>query len=336
MFGSHLSRTSLTRTPLTRSPRAGTSPGPTSRLRAKLRRTVVAAAASLCLLGTVPGTAGAASDYPVPYSFGAGIAAQLLHPGSAPVGANDFGCRPSAEHPYPVVLVHGTFGNMTDSWQSLSPLLANSGYCVFALDYGGSPGNLFQGYGDIPASAGQLAAFVDRVLAATGAPKVDIVGHSQGGMMPRYFIRNLGGAPKVHELVGLAPSNHGTTLWGLLNLLQAYPGGNRFLTSLCVACVQQTAGSDFMNALNANGDTVPGVHYTVISTRYDWAVTPLESTFLHGPNATNIIVQDKCWSDFADHLALIYDQVALREVLNALDPAHAKRTCAVVLPVLGG
>ncbi|MGR7003460.1 esterase/lipase family protein [Yinghuangia aomiensis] len=205
MSDSHRSRTSLTRTSLTRILSARTSRTRTSRLGAKLRRAVVAAAASLCLLGAMPGTAGAASNYPVPYSFGAGIAAQLLHPGSAPVGANDFGCRPSAEHPHPVVLVHGTFGNMTDSWQSLSPLLANNGYCVFALDYGGSPGNLFQGYGDIPASAGQLAVFVDRVLAATGAPKVDIVGHSQGGMMPRYFIRNLGGAAKVHELVGLAP-----------------------------------------------------------------------------------------------------------------------------------
>ncbi len=35
-------------------------------------------------------------------------------------------------------------------------------------------------------SAPQLAAFVDKVLAATGASKVDLVGHSEGTVMPRY------------------------------------------------------------------------------------------------------------------------------------------------------
>jgi dienelactone hydrolase len=58
-----------------------------------------------------------------------------------------------------VVLVHGTFGNMTDSWQVLSPLLANHGYCVFALDYGGPPGDQIQATGDIPTSAAQLGAW---------------------------------------------------------------------------------------------------------------------------------------------------------------------------------
>ena len=170
---------------------------------------VALAVAASFALSTAP--AGAAT-YPVPYNFGAGILAATLHPGSSPPGSNDWNCRPSAAHPYPVVLVHGTFGNMTDSWQALSPLLANNGYCVFALDYGGSPGNQIQATGDIPTSATQLGAFVGRVLDATGATKVDVVGHSQGGMMPRWYIKFLGGDQTVHELVGLAPSNHGTTL----------------------------------------------------------------------------------------------------------------------------
>ncbi|GAA2932476.1 hypothetical protein GCM10020221_30310 [Streptomyces thioluteus] len=61
-------------------------------------------------------------------------------------------------------------------------------------------------------SAEQLSAYVDRVRAATGAGKVDLVGHSQGGMMPRYYLDFLGGGPKVNSLTGLAPSSHGTTL----------------------------------------------------------------------------------------------------------------------------
>ena len=61
------------------------------------------------------------------------------------------------------------------------------------------------------------------MLAKTGASQVDIVGHSQGGMMPGYYIKFLGGASKVHTLIGLAPSNHGTTIDGLQTLLSVFP-----------------------------------------------------------------------------------------------------------------
>jgi triacylglycerol esterase/lipase EstA (alpha/beta hydrolase family) len=281
--------------------------------------------------------AAAAAPRPVPYSFGAGAAAELAHPGSAPPGSNDFSCRPSSAHPRPVVLAHGTFGDMTDSWQALSPLLANNGYCVFAFDYGGADGNPIQGYGQIETSAAQLGAFVDRVRVATGAAKVDIVGHSQGGMMPRYYLKFLGGASKVGTLVGLAPSNHGTNLFGLTGLLAAFPGGSSFATALCAACNEQLAGSTFLQHLNAGGDTVAGVKYTVIETTYDEVVTPYTSAFLRGPNVTNIVLQGQCLLDFSDHLAIIYDQVALRDVLNALDPSHAVAPrCVPVAPVLGG
>ncbi|MFC1403850.1 esterase/lipase family protein [Streptacidiphilus sp. N1-5] len=320
--------------PMPRS-RPGSRPGP-RRLTASLLALGTATASALGL-ATAPAHA---STYPVPYSFAAGVAAELAAPGSAPPGSNNWSCKPSSAHPRPVVLVHGTFGDMTDSWQALSPLLANQGYCVFALNYGGSPGNLFQGYGDIPTSAAQLATFVDQVLAATGAAQVDIVGHSQGGMMPRYYLKNLGGAAKVHTLVGLAPSNHGTDLDGLTGLLAAFPGGSSFVSSLCAACGQQVVGSPFITALNAGGDTVPGVHYTVIETRYDEVVTPYTSAFLTGGSSgqvSDITLQDQCGLDFADHLAVIYDPVALHDVSNALDPAHATAPlCVPVLPVLGG
>ncbi|MGE5288209.1 MAG: esterase/lipase family protein [Micromonosporaceae bacterium] len=284
-----------------------------------------------------PAALARATSLPVIYSFAAGVTAELVNPGSAPPGSNDFSCKPTAAHPYPVVLVHGTFGDMTDSWQALSPLLKNAGYCVFALNYGGSAGNLFQGYGEIATSAGQLAAFVDQVLSATGASKVDIVGHSQGGMMPRYYLKFLGGASKVSAMVGLAPSNHGTNLDGLLGLLQAFPGGSAFLTSICAACTEQTTGSSFLTNLNAGGDTVAGVTYTVIETKYDEVVTPYTSAFLSGPNVTNVTLQNQCFLDLTDHLGIIYDPVALHDVLNALDPAHAtKPTCVLVFPVLGG
>lgn len=298
---------------------------------------MVAVALVVAGIGAAPTTAGAAETYPVPYNFGVGLLATALHPGQAPPGSNDWDCAPSEAHPYPVVLVHGTFGNMTDSWQALSPLLANNGYCVFALDYGGAPGNQIQATGDIPTSAAQLAAFVDRVLSETGAPEVDIIGHSQGGMMPRWYIQFLGGEAKVRALVGLSPSNHGTTFNGLGTLARAFPGAPELVNGLCPACEQQFVGSSFLQKLNGGNDTVAGVTYTVISTRYDVVVTPYTSTFLAGPGVTNITVQDGCGLDLADHLAIIYDRRALRFALNALDPAHAiTAPCTLVLPGIGG
>ena len=288
-------------------------------------------------LVVLPVTPAGAGVYPVPYDFGAGILAETLHPGSSPPGSNDWRCRPSAAHPYPVVLVHGTFGDMTDSWQALAPLLANNGYCVFALDYGGPPGDPIQATGDIPTSAAQLGTFVHRVLDTTGASKVDVVGHSQGGMMPRWYIKFLGGAQTVHTLVGLAPSNHGTTFNGLATLARSFPGAPAVVAGLCQACEQQFVGSTFLQTLNAGGDTVAGPTYTVIETKYDTVVTPYASAFLTGPHVTNITLQDQCAADLVDHLGIIYDAIALGDVLDALDPAHAAAPpCRPVLPGLGG
>ena len=226
-----------------------------------------------------------------------------LLPSVSPPGANDFTCRPSAAHPAPVVLVHGTFESAADNWSTVSPQLKSAGYCVFALEYGN------RATGDIAESAGQLKRFVDAVLGATGAHRVSLVGHSQGGMMPRSYIKFLGGDSKVDDLVGLAPSNHGTT----------NPGAFVTGATICVACDQQRAGSDFLQQLNA-GDETPGpVSYTVVETRYDEVVTPYTSAFLAtGPNTTNILLQDACPAEVIDHHEIPNSQLAIRWTLQAL------------------
>ncbi|MFF2147864.1 esterase/lipase family protein [Kitasatospora sp. NPDC058190] len=251
---------------------------------------------------------------------------------ASPPGADDWNCRPTAAHPNPVVLVHGTFANRYENWLALSPLLKGLGYCVFALDYGTIPGITstgsglllpIGGLGPVPASAAQLASFVDLVRNATGAAKVDIVGHSQGGMLPNYYLKFLGGASKVDKLVGLAPSNHGTTLDGITKLAPYFPGVTDLVYTVCQACRDQAVGSDFNRTMASRPDTVPGVSYTVISTVYDEVVTPWQTQFLNGPDVDNEVLQDHCPITLAEHVAIAFSPTALHLVTNALDPANA-------------
>jgi triacylglycerol esterase/lipase EstA (alpha/beta hydrolase family) len=309
----------------------------------RLRVLAAAAAGAVGLAVAVAGAqpASASASYPVNYNFATGLLAGAFTPTVAPPGANNWSCRPSAAHPQPVVLVNGTFANMHDNWAGASPLLADNGYCVFTFNYGGSsPTAILQGTGDIAASAGQLSSFVDQVRTATGASKVDLVGHSQGGMMPRYYLKNLGGAAKVGKLVALAPSNNGTTLDGILDLgkqLNIIDPINGLLNEPCAACTEQEEGSPFLTALNAGGETLPGVQYTVIESKDDEVVTPYTNAFLPAaPNVTNILLQNQCALDATDHLEIAADPIALTDVLNALDPAHPRNVpCEVVLPITG-
>ncbi|MFF5092160.1 lipase family alpha/beta hydrolase [Streptomyces niveus] len=287
--------------------------------------------AALLLAVSVATTAPAVATTP---TATATVSPTAVTAATASSGWNNYSCKPSTAHPRPVVLVHGTFGNSVDNWLGLAPYLVNRGYCVFSLDYGQLPGvPFFNGLGPIDKSAEQLGAYVDRVLAATGTSKVDIVGHSQGGMMPRHYLKFLGGAAKVNALVGLAPDNHGTTLLGLTNLLPHFPGAEDLLTEKTPGLADQIAGSAFLTKLNAGGDTVPGVKYTVIATRYDQVVTPYRSQFLSGPDVRNVTLQDLCAVNISEHLAIgLIDRIAFHEVANALDPGRATpTTCASVI-----
>jgi len=177
-------------------------------------------------------------------------------PGDPP-GANDWSCAPTGDRPTPVILVHGTFGDRKHLLERMSRKVKEAGFCVYSLDYGNRATE------DVRVSAQQLKDFTQRVLDATGADKVSMVGHSQGGMMPRYYIKFLGGTDVVDDLVGIAPSNHGTNRTGS-------GGANAFsdlLGQLCRACVQQSAGSAFLTELNAGDEKPGGVSYTQITTR---------------------------------------------------------------------
>jgi len=302
-----------------------------------MRKPILALATAL--LATAFAANSAEAQLPVIYNGLLGYA--HVSSSESPPAANNWSCKPSRAHPRPVVLVHGTFIDMSASWRALSPLLVDKGYCVFALNYGSSNGSGALGIyatGEIAASAGELSSFVNKVLTTTGASQVDIVGHSQGGMMPRYYIKFLSGASKVNALVGLAPSNHGTTLNGLFTLASYFPGASSLVDADCPACQEQEAGSSFITQLNAGGETAPGVNYTVIESDNDEVVTPYTSAFLApAPNVTNILLQSQCSLDQGEHLSMPYDHIADADVLTALDPAHPQHpACTPVLAVSGG
>jgi triacylglycerol lipase len=310
-------------------------------------RTRALLAAAIALLGLVAGVLAAPvghadegdGDLPVNYNFLLGAVAAGGKLDADPPGGNNWDCRPSAAHPRPVVLVHGTAGNKNTNWQAYSPLLANHGYCVFALTYGVLPNALpiqdqLGGLAAMEGSAQQLKAFVARVLKATGARKVDIVGHSEGTLMPEYYVKFLGGAKHVKRYISLAPLWHGTTIANYYRLLAKAFGVQEDQIPLCQACGQYAASSDFMRRLRKGGLVVGDIEYTNIMTKYDELVVPYTSG--REPGMRNIVVQDYCATDFSEHFEIAADPVGAQIVLNTLDPAHKKPVpCMVVLPFIG-
>jgi triacylglycerol esterase/lipase EstA (alpha/beta hydrolase family) len=308
-------------------------------------RLMVGAALTALALLAVPATAQGA-PLPVDYNFLSGIPAELTNPGGSLPGSNDWNCKPSAAHPNPVILVHGTGGSQQTNWGVYAPLLANEGYCVFAPTYGNLPNlpwpiTAIGGLRPIDQSAGDLAVYVDRVLAATGASRVDLVGHSQGTLMPTYYIKHLGGAPKVDKYVSLAPLWNGTNAGGGA-LIATFARGlgisgfDALLGPLCGACTQMLTDSPFITDLQAGGMAVPGITYTNIMTRYDELVVPYTSGILNAPNSTNIVVQDGCAQDYSEHAGIAGSRRAATFVLNALDPAHPRPVpCEFAPPFTG-
>ena len=260
-----------------------------------------------------------------------------LHPGAAPAGSNDFTCTPTGQHPRPVVLAHGTDATSYRDFAALAPLLADDGYCVFALDYGGAAGADSFGTEDIATSAGQFGDFVDRVRAATGAYSVDVVGYSQGATVARYHVNRLGGAEHVHQWVGIASPSYGGVMYGLVPVLSAVPGGARFVEKVTsIAVAQQMQGSEFLTALNAGGDTVPGVRYTTIASRVDEMIQPHTNIALRGPGAVNLVLQDECPGNGSGHFQSVYDPYVLDLVRRALDPTAIPRVRCEFVPIGAG
>jgi hypothetical protein len=289
--------------------------------------------------------AAAADEYEVPWT--ADFSGQAATPNGPPAGSNDWSCEPNRRHPDPVILVHGLAANRTVNFPTLSPFLANKGFCVFALTYGTRPEVNPPGYQPggllrMQKSARKLKRFAARVLRRTGAEQIDVVGHSEGSLMPNWWVKYLGGDAKVDDYIGITPLWGGTNLAGLGSIdaigrtLGASSVAYSVLEPFCASCRQFLSGSSFMERMNADGGPrVPGVDYTMIMTRNDELVIPYSSGVMEGAN--NVVVQDVCDLDQSEHLSIAFDPITAYTILNELDPADPPRPvpCVPVLPGVG-
>ena len=356
--------------------------------RSTRNRITVATAVTALVAALSPALASAAlapvdefGGYPAPYSDEYGMptegygpaqtvwgkASRYDHknPGRTPEGANNFNCKPKVKGALPIVLVPGTGESAYATWAYYAPELTRRGYCVYTFNYGpalATVGNKFAQAslpfeGDLHASAKALGKFVNMVLKRTGAPKVDFIGHSQGGgVLPNAYIKWYGGNKTVRHTVGLVASNFGTNLSlgsipvvdpttgtmlafipnplplassnygsgkGLSDVIDTIPGGRDLMVKVMNAAnitssEQQTKNSEFLKKYSSTPITMPGVKYTVITTRFDDVVTPYRNAFIFEPGVTNVVVQDYCANDHSDHFTFSYDPNALEIAVNAL------------------
>jgi triacylglycerol lipase len=229
------------------------------------------------------------------------------------------GTASAASAKNPVIIVAGTFAGQPVAPILYAPLadrLRGDGYetRIFPL-----PGF---GLGDIRNTAADLNAFSDRLRADTGAAKVHLIGHSQGGLVGRYYIRSLGGAGEVESMTSLAAPHHGTAV---ANAARLFGLGSCFGI---IACQQMSIGSSFLAELNAGDDTIGEVRYTNVGTAFDEIVIPFTSSFLDNDgNNANVTVQDQCPFRFVGHIFLPLDGAVYGGIQDALTGARITLNC---------
>ncbi|KAF9570788.1 hypothetical protein EC968_001388 [Mortierella alpina] len=233
------------------------------------------------------------------------------------------------------------------STQYMIRRLVEAGYCVYQLEYGIGLGGWLMGLGDIRNSAHEVQSWVTKVLSATGADRVDMVGYSEGSVVMMYYLKQLDGDRFVHSAVGVAPVLHGTTLQGYTDIL-------RSIGFLCKACVQLIPNSTFLQDLYKDGLTsVPsagsdgggggGPRYMMLMTNQDEIITPYTSGFLESDHATNVVLEEICPTAIGgvppledldkspflpallfNHVRILFSPVTFATVDSFLDPTNAR------------
>ncbi|KFH67896.1 hypothetical protein MVEG_06627 [Podila verticillata NRRL 6337] len=213
-------------------------------------------------------------------------------------GLNNYACKLTKAHLHPVILVHATLLTL-DSWKDFLRQVRRI-QAVWRL-------------APIENSAQELATFAEDIMARMKVSQVDLVGkfvleyngHSQGGILGRYWVKYLGGKGKVNKMIGVSPINHGTTLSNIVTVAKAFGVFNS-------------------GQLNRGSDVAPGVITSNIATKFDEVVTPFESCCQKKAGVTSQLLQDLCMVSLNEHLTMVNSKVVLRWVMNQLDPSTAE------------
>jgi len=206
------------------------------------------------------------------------------------------------EQPGPVVLVPG-YGGSTVALEALAQRLRARGRAATVARL---PGD---GTGDLRASARALDAAVAAALAG-GAPSVDLVGYSAGGVVVRLWVAEHDGARRARRVVTLGSPHHGTQVARL---------ALSFAPDRCPeACRQLVPDSALLADLNDGDETPEGPGWASVWTDLDQVVTPPESARLEG--ASDVRLQTVCPDAATEHGTLPTDPLVVGVVLRTLGP----------------
>ncbi|GAA1181658.1 hypothetical protein GCM10009654_43540 [Streptomyces hebeiensis] len=194
----------------------------------------------------------------------------------------------------PVVLIHGFVDNRS-VFVLLRRSLARHGWpYLISLNY--SPLTC-----DIRSAAELLGREIEEICARTGHGRVDVVGHSLGGLIARYYVQRLSGDSRIRTLVTLGTPHEGTAAFPLAN---AHP-----------VVRQMRPGSPVIEELRL---PAPGcrTHFVSFWSDHDQLMAPVETARIAHPDlpARNVRVSG------LGHLALpVHPAVAtgIRQALEA-------------------
>ncbi|WP_327317337.1 lipase family alpha/beta hydrolase [Streptomyces sp. NBC_01235] len=211
-------------------------------------------------------------------------------------GAEDPAQLPTQASPPPVVLLHGFIDNRSVFVLLRRSLAQHGRHRVESLNY--SPLTC-----DIRTAADLLGRHIEEICERTGSRQVDVVGHSLGGLIARYYVQRLGGDVRVRTLVTLGTPHSGTRVAPLAN---AHP-----------IVRQMRPGSEVIEELSR---PAPGcrTHFVSFWSDLDHLMDPLETACVDHPDllAQNVRVTG------IGHLALPVHPAVATGIRQALDAAH--------------
>ena len=216
---------------------------------------------------------------------------------------------PAQDRPGPVLLVPGYGGN-TSSLAILARRIRATGRQATVLHL---PGN---GTGSLFGDASVLNAAVSRAL-RDGAPSVDVIGYSAGGVSTLLWAREDGGAHKARRIVTLGSPFHGAELAA---------DGEAFLPNACpAACRQLVPGSSLLSQLGA-AITARRPSWLSLWSVDDKTVDPPDSARLAG--AVNVPIQSLCPAQQISHSQLPTNPAVTAMVLQAIGTGPVQPTAA--------